>query len=107
MRWKSWADGLLGDKVGQVRYRRDEEEEELKPVGWQVGMGKRKRGAGRNGRKGAEEQVKRAGRVEEESWWEVTGVLVGVWERDLRECWEWEPALESMNQEESDEEGEE
>lgn len=55
-------------------------------------MGRRAKGKGRarerkvEGRGRKEEEVI----VEEENWWKVTRILVGLWERDLREVREWE-----------------
>jgi hypothetical protein len=106
IRWKSWADGLLGSKAGQVGYRRsDDDEDEARETGWVPGTGKRKKGPEGKGKLGNYSRPAKAGRVEEDSWWEVTSVLVELWERDLRECWEWTPELARMESSDDSEEG--
>ncbi|KAL7412069.1 membrane transport protein-domain-containing protein [Mrakia frigida] len=82
IRWRNWSEGVIGSKPGQARAPRREEDRE--DGGWEVGMGRRAKTKG-GGAKGAEREVV----VEEGRWWEVTKVLVGLWERDLRECREW------------------
>lgn len=80
----------MGSKPGQVGVvRKGGEGGGEGGDGWEVGMGKRrgkKGGKGKGKMGGGEKEVI----IEEERWWEVTKVLVGLWERDLREVREWE-----------------